>query len=113
MPDNPPGGIIMLEIFSMKGLPIPAILLLGLALVLTLAGCRDIEGVHYLSDRHPANPDAPRGQQMRMSNSLMPETVTVRPTPATAMPVKKTGAARPMDHSMHQGMDHSMHRGSH
>ena len=78
------------------------------AILLALAGCRDIAGVQYLSDQHPANPDARQGRQMPMSNSLVPENLTVRPRLEAAIAAQKPAARNRMNQ-----MDHSMHRGSH
>lgn len=72
-------------------------------MMLALTACGEIEGVDYLSLGHPADPDAQSGRHERMSNSLEPEIITVRPDLKAAEPAKAGEAAAPMDHSMHGG----------
>ena len=61
-------------------------MVLSMGFLLALSACGEIEGIDYLSLGHPADPDARTGKQQRMSSSLVPELITVKPDVAPAKP---------------------------
>ncbi len=88
----------------MKSIKLRAVI--GMSILLALSGCDEYEGVDYLNIGHPADPGAPSGKQARMSGTLVPENINVRPQLGSIglSPLQMKTSAPAMDHSK---MNHS------
>ncbi len=90
--------------------------LLGIALLLIIAGCRDYSDTAALPYKgqhvygHPAHPESQAGRRENMSRTLRPQNQNVQPEIAAAPPPKTRNASQI---SAIKTMDHSSHRGSH
>ncbi len=72
-------------------------------LLFMVGGCRDFSGADYLPYGHPADPASKDGIKARMSRSLVPENLDVRPEISAAVPPKSMSPGQKVDQSAHRG----------